>query len=477
MRRIRGAGCVQPWRSVRLAAARTTAGPGISRLPRAHQAQAARWVAASARYSTDAPERPRVAGLDNENVFATFTALANQCGAINLGQGFPTFPPPQFLLDAACEAIMGGHNQYTRPGGHPELVKTLAAHYSPRLGRSLDPMSEIVTCNGAQEGIFVAVTTFCEEGDEIVCIEPYFDAYRKAAQVVGATCRGVPLRYAGGGSAQPERAAELTLDLAELESHLSERSRLLILNTPHNPSGKVFSREELDGIADVVQRYPRLLVISDEVYEHMVFDGLEHVRFASLKNGEMFERTMTVFSAGKTFSCTGWRVGYFVAPSRLALPLIKAQSVVAFASATPLELAVASAMTRAEQEGYFDSFPAMLQAKRDRMVAALRAVGLKPIVPQGGYFTMIDSSEMTLEDCATMEWTEETPLPERRDYQLAVQLSKTIGITAIPPSPFYSPHNRHLADNMLRLAYCKRDEEIDAVAVALRDAHAAGLLL
>jgi aspartate/methionine/tyrosine aminotransferase len=219
-----------------------------------------------------------------------------------------------------------------------------------------------------------------------------------------------------------------------------------------------------------------LLVISDEVYEHMVFDGLEHVRFAALNNGEMFDRTMTVFSAGKTFSCTGWRVGYFVAPSRLALPLIKAQSVVAFASATPLELAVSGAMACAEEEGYFDSFPPMLQAKRDRMVNTLRSVGMKPIVPQGGYFTMIDSSDMELADTATTEWTAATPLHERRDYQLAVQLTKTVGITPIPPSPFYSPHNRHLADNMLRLAYCKRDEEIDAVAATLSDAQAAGMI-
>lgn len=441
-----------------------------------HWPRAGAVVAAPVQYSTGVPERARVASLDNENVFATFTALANQCKSINLGQGFPTFAPPQFLLDAACEAIMGGHNQYTRPGGHPELVKTLAEHYSPSFGRTLDPMSEVVTCNGAQEGLFVAVTTFCEEGDEIVCIEPYFDAYRKAAEVVGAACRGVPLRYVGGEAAQPARAADLTLNLSELESQLNERSRLLILNTPHNPSGKVFSREELEGIADVVRRYPRLLVISDEVYEHMVFDGLEHVRFATLNGGEMFDRTMTVFSAGKTFSCTGWRVGYFLAPARLALPLIKAQSVVAFASATPLELAVSGAMVRATEEGYFDSLPSVLQAKRDRMVSMLRDVGLKPIVPQGGYFTMIDSSDMQLEDGVTTEWTEATPLAQRRDYQLAVQLTKSVGITAIPPSPFYSPHNRHLADNMLRLAYCKRDDELDAVAATLMNAYTAGLL-
>ena len=314
-----------------------------------------------------------------------------------------------------------------------------------------------------QEGIFVAVATFCEEEDEVVCIEPYFDAYRKAAEVVGATCKGVPLRSDG----PIDSSAELTLDLDELDSALSERSRLLILNTPHNPTGKVFSRQELEGIAEVVRRYPRLLVLSDEVYEHMVFDGAEHVRFATLGD-DLYDRTMTCFSAGKTFSCTGWRVGYFIAPPRLTLPLIKAQSVIAFAAATPLELACEAAFRSAEEEGYFEELAATLQGKRDALVSTLRGVGLKPIVPQGGYFTMIDTAELPLEGGAAGSEAG-TPLAERRDWRLAEQLTRSVGVTAIPPAPFYSPHNRHLADNMLRLAFCRRDEELQAVAAALSE--------
>jgi len=405
----------------------------------------------------------RVRQLEGGNVFAEFSQLAAKHEAINLGQGFPSFSIPEFLSEAVDMAMKEGFHQYSRPGGNPMLVNAISEFYQPRYNRTIDPMANVVVCNGAQEGIFVAVTTLCEEGDEVIALEPYFDAYRKAATLVGAVTKGVPLRLSETKSANLQRsAAEYTLDLDELERAMSDRTRVLILNTPHNPTGKAFTREELEGVAELLKRYPRCLVFSDEVYEAMCYDGVRHERFATLDG--MWERTITFFSAGKTFSCTGWRVGYMIGPQSLCLSLIKAQAVVAFCAATPLEVAIAKAFHLAEESGYFESLPAQLQNKRDSLVCGLENAGFSCLVPQGGYFIMANAEGVTLPgaalDSATPD-TAETPLENRQDVKLAKFLTEEMRVTSIPPSPFYSPQNRHLARDMLRFCFCKKDDEID----------------
>lgn len=404
--------------------------------------------------------------VSQENVFASFSALAVEHGSVNLGQGFPSFSPPDFLLEAAADAVMvASNNQYTRPGGHPRLVETLANFYSPRLNRTINPMTDICTAHGAQEATYLFLSAHCEPGDEVVFVEPYFDAYGKAASLSGLTTRGVPLRRRKQSSSQPSSLAsanEYEIDLEELASTITNKTRVLIVNTPHNPTGKVFSRNELEGIAEVVRRFPNLLVLSDEVYEMAVFDGNKHERFATLDG--MWERTVSVFSAGKTFSCTGWRVGYMIGPPHLAQPLIKAQSIVSFAGASPLEVATSVAFEKAMENDYFEQYSRKLEAKRDLLVDGLQAAGLAPIVPQGGYFTMADSEEflgrgLLVTGGGTDGGDGGAPLP-RLDYQAALALNERARVTCIPTSGFYLPERASLGAHSLRFAHCKKDVEI-----------------
>lgn len=297
-----------------------------------------------------------------------------------------------------------------------------------------------------------------------MCVEPYFDAYRKAATLVGAVTKGVPLRLDGGESSGPSiDSSAYKLDMSELEAAMSDRTRVLVLNTPHNPTGKAFTREELEQIAAVAKRFPRCLIFSDEVYEAMCYDDAVHQRICTLP--DMWDRTVTFYSAGKTFSCTGWRVGYMTGPSRLCQPLVKAQGVVAFCAATPLEVAIAKAFAMAENNGYFESLPRTLQAKRDALATGLRGAGFRVHVPQGGYFIMADGAASSFASAEKLNSTGEvdspdTPLADRQDVRMARALTVEAGVTAIPPSPFYSPQYRHLAENMLRFCFCKEDADI-----------------
>jgi len=387
------------------------------------------------------------------NIFAAATAMALEHGSVNLGQGAPSFQMPDFAKKCAIRSVEQGNNQYTRPGGNPLLMETLSEFYRPYFGRRLDPLKEITSCNGAQEGIFNILATFCDPGDQVVCIEPYFDAYRKAAEMVGVETKGVPLRRSSESS---RSASEFVLDMDELERCLSDDTKVLILNTPHNPTGKVFSRDELERITEVVRRHPRLIVLSDEVYEFMCFDGLAHERFALLPG--MFERTISLFSAGKTFSCTGWRIGYCVGPEHLIEPIIQTQGIVSFCSPTNNQVAIAHAFQEGKELGYFEALAKRLQSKRDVLCEALDQAGLRTIVPSGGYFVMADTSRVPVSA------TKEQP---RRDVAVNEWLTKEVGITGIPTSYFYSDCNRHLSDNVLRFSFCKTSDEIAAAAKAL----------
>lgn len=419
----------------------------------------------------------RLAALPRSNVFAACTKMAGEHGAVNLGQGFPSWPVPQFVLDAATAAIhdAAGFNQYSRPGGHPLLLDSIARFSTPRFGRPIGP-ENVTVAAGAQGAIFNVFTTFCSEGDEAVTIEPAFEMYGRMAKMHGCTVRGVPL----GGVAGPNAARtseELTLDVAALEAAITPRTRLLILNTPHNPTGKVFSRDEYAAIASLVARHPRLLVLADDVYEHMLLaDGLDHVHFAALPG--MWERTISAFSAGKTFSCTGWRLGYCVGPPELIGPLTSTQSVVSFCTAAPLEVGIARAFDEAERRGYFESLASSLRQKRDVLVAALAAAGLRPIVPGGGYFVMTDTSNLSAAGgpSPAAALADDNAFEQRRDFLACAALSKGAGVLGLPIGGFYSPPHRHASDSLLRFAFCKADDELSEATKRLGQAKASGVL-
>lgn len=388
----------------------------------------------------------RVQGF-GATVFAEFTALANQCGAVNLGQGFPNFAAPDFIKRAAQDAIAADLNQYARGAGHPRLVQRLAQTYSPLIGRELDPLGEIVITTGATEAIFGAIQALVNPGDEVLLIEPYYDSYPACVQMAGGTVVCVPLRAAPDATC----AADWRLDMGELEAAFTARTRLLILNTPSNPVGKVFTRAELESIAEIVQRHD-VLVLSDEVYEWMVYPGATHTRIATLPG--MAERTITLGSAGKTFSVTGWKIGWAIAPQPLAHAINMAHQWIPFAVATPLQEAVAVAFDKAEARGYFGWLSEMYQAKRDRLIGALSAANLHPQTPDGSYFVLFDTQDLPVS----------AEPGQRRDVAVCRWLTTEVGVAAIPPSPFYSASHQHLADNLARLCFCKTDDMLDEAA-------------
>ncbi|KAI9906236.1 hypothetical protein PsorP6_003299 [Peronosclerospora sorghi] len=404
------------------------------------------------------------------NVFAEFSALAAKHGAVNLGQGYPSFPTPQFVQQAAIDAIVNGYNQYTRPGGHVSYVETLAEMYAPIFKRELDPMKEIVTFNGAQEGLASIMAALLEPGDEVLTFEPYFDAYVTISQLHNVQADGIPFHFdptkraaflsADSDVAMRFSSRDFHLDLNGLEAKLTPKTKLLVLNTPHNPTGKVFTQDELVQLAKILERYPNVIVLTDEVYEFMTYDGLVHERMALLPG--FFDRTISLYSAGKTFSCTGWRTGYAIGPAHLIEGVIKAHSVVPFCGATPFEMALASAFRDAKRNGYYQELKQTLETKRNRLCDALQAYNWRPIIPEGGYFVCCNVEGLPFYDeFRDLEITSKTPKTEFPDYQFAYKLVKAGHLAVIPTSPFFSHPENRLAPGLVRLAICKDDQTLD----------------
>ena len=397
----------------------------------------------------------RVRGF-GQTVFAEFSAMALQYDAVNLGQGFPNFSAPDFIKRAAQDAIEADLNQYARGAGQIRLVSALAQTYGPLFGRELDPAREIVVTTGATEGIFATMQGLVDPGDEVILLEPFYDSYSPSVIMAGGTPIYVPLRAADA----TQYASEWLLDMDELEAAFSPRTKLMVINTPMNPIGKVFSRAELTQIAALVQKH-NILLLSDEVYEWMVYpaaDGTptEHVRIATLPG--MWDRTLTLGSAGKTFSVTGWKIGWAIGPAPLVHAVLMAHQWIPFTVATPLQEAVATAFEQAPKEDYYQWLATTYQAKRDKLIGALDEVGLTPVRPDGSYFIIVATGHLPV------------PVPEgtRRDVAVARWFTTDVGVTAIPPSPFYSPQHQYLTDNLARFCFCKTDDMLDEAVRRLR---------
>jgi len=371
-------------------------------------------------------------------IFSEMTALAQQHGAINLAQGFPDFEGPAELVAAAQQALSEGHNQYARSQGHPELVAALAKKYRDRHGLAFDALKEVVVFAGATEGIACALLGLLEPGDEVVGFEPYYDSYPVAIALAGAVARWCPLRFPG-----------FALDAAALERCFTSRTRVLLLNTPHNPTGKVFTRDELAVIAELCRKRD-VVVVADEVYEHLTYDGAVHLPIATLPG--MHERTLTLSSGGKTYSMTGWKIGWGVGPAPLVAAAQAAQQYVTFAIATPLQVAMARAIVRLG-DAYFAQLQREYAERRTFLLDVLRRAGFAPAAPQGAYFVLAD-------------FTARFP-PERHgdDRALARALVVAPGVAAIPPSVFYAGCDD--GRRLLRFAFCKKMETLRAAAERL----------
>jgi N-succinyldiaminopimelate aminotransferase len=365
-------------------------------------------------------------------IFAEMSALAVTTGAINLGQGFPDEDGPSEVFDAAVAAIRDGHNQYPPGIGIPELRHAIAAHQAMWWDLEYDPDTEVLVTTGATEAIAAAVLAVCEPGDEVVTFEPYYDEYAACIALAGAQRRVVQLR-----------TPDWSFDAAALERAITPRTRLLLLNSPHNPTGKVFSIEELELIAQLCVEHD-LLAVTDEVYEHLVFDG-HHVPLATMPG--MRDRTLTISSAGKTFSCTGWKIGWVCAPPDLVDAVKTVKQFLTYVNGAPFQYAIAVGLKL--PGSVFRRAAAELEEKRDRLTEGLTTAGLTVFPSAGTYFVTVDISSIGESDGLAFC----RALPER------------CGVVAVPSVVFYD--DKEAGGPLVRFACCKRLDVIDDAAARL----------
>ncbi|WP_369390847.1 pyridoxal phosphate-dependent aminotransferase [Streptomyces sp. CG1] len=370
-------------------------------------------------------------------IFAEMSALAVTTGSINLGQGFPDTDGPAEVREAAVRALREGRgNQYPPGPGIPELRTAIAAHQLRRYGLSYDPDTEVLVTAGATEAIAASLLALVEPGDEVVALEPYYDSYAASIALAGGRRVPVTLRPHDGS---------FRLDLDELRAAVTDRTRLLLINTPHNPTGTVLTRAELAVIAELaVER--DLLVVTDEVYEHLVFDDAEHLPLASFPG--MRERTVTIGSAGKTFSFTGWKVGWVTATPELVTAVRSVKQFLTYVSSGPFQYAVAEAL--ALPDSYFEEFRRSMLARRDILAEGLTAAGFQVYRSAGTYFITTDIR----------------PLGEKDGFAFCRALPERAGVVAIPNAVFYD--DREAGAPFVRFAFCKREEVLREAAERLR---------
>jgi N-succinyldiaminopimelate aminotransferase len=366
-------------------------------------------------------------------IFAEMSALAVETGAINLGQGFPDSDGPDLVKQAAVEAIRAGHNQYPPGIGIPELRAAIRAHQQRFYGLDYDADAEILVTAGATEAIAAALLALCGPGDEVVTFEPYYDSYAACVAMAGATRRVVTLR-----------APDYAFDPDELRAAITPRTRLVLLNSPHNPTGKVFTRAELALVADLVQEHD-LLVVTDEVYEHLVYDG-EHVPIATLPG--MRDRTVTISSGGKTFAFTGWKVGWVCASPELVIAVKTAKQFLTYVSSGPFQYAIAVGLQL--PDAYFAQFRNEMLDKRDRLCAGLADAGFEVLRPQGTYFATVDIRS----------------LGESDGLAFCRSLPRRCGVVAVPSVVFYD--DVEAGASLVRFACCKRTEVLDEACTRLK---------
>jgi len=364
-----------------------------------------------------------------ETIFATWSRLAVEHDAINLGQGFPDFQAPAFVKEAAIKAIQDGENQYSRSAGHPKLVEAIADTFE----LIVDPMDEVTVTCGSTETIAAAILGLVNPGDEVIVIEPFYDSYLACLSMAGAVPKIVTLH-----------APDFTFDEEELTSAFSDKTKMIIVNTPHNPTGRVFTRDELGIIANLATKH-NVIVLSDEVYDKLVLTG-EHVPIATLP--EMRDRTITLRSLGKVFSVTGWKIGWAVAPPKLSIAIRNAHQFLTFCAATPLQVAAATALNA--PKSYFEQYTMEYRQRRDLLVDGLRFVGFNVQSPEGTYFVLADHTPFGFED----------------DHSFCHHLIETCGVVGIPTTAFYSKSDE--GRGLVRFAFCKGLETLKTAVERLQ---------
>jgi aspartate/methionine/tyrosine aminotransferase len=367
----------------------------------------------------------RAAGF-TESVIREMTRVANQHGAINLAQGFPDFPMPEPMKDAACAAIHGDINHYAITWGTPALRLAIAEKYRRWYDMDVDPDREITVTCGATEAMAAVFLALINPGDEVIVFEPFYENYGPDAILAGAKPVFVPLE-----------GLEWKLDPEKLRAAFNENTRAIVVNTPHNPTGRVFTRDEISLIAELCQEYDAI-AITDEIYEHIRYAGGHHVlaTWPGMKN-----RTVTISGLSKTFSCTGWRLGYAVAPFEMSSPIRKVHDFLTVGAPAPLQAAGAIGMAFGPE--YYNDMALDYRERRDMMVTALNEAGFKFAAPEGAYYILADFTEIS----------------DLRGIDFAMWLAKEIGIATVPGTSFY--HEPRLGENVTRFAFCKKQETLE----------------
>lgn len=364
-------------------------------------------------------------------IFTIMSQLAARHGALNLSQGFPDFACPARLRELVSEAMSAGHNQYAPMPGIPLLRQRIAEKVAAMYGARLDPETEITVTAGATEALFVAIQALVRPGDEVIVFDPAYDSYEPAVQLAGGRCIHLPLH-----------APDYRIDFDRLEHAIGARTRLVVINSPHNPTGGVLSSADLARLEAVLEPTPAYL-LSDEVYEHIVFDGQQHQ--SALRSKRLRERSLVVSSFGKTYHTTGWKVGYCIAPPALSAEFRKIHQYVTFSISTPMQHAIASFM---EDCSFHLELPAFYQAKRDHFRRALEGSNWKLLPCRGTYFQLLGYSD----------------IDNRTDVEMAEWLTREIGVAAIPISVFHADRRD---ERILRFCFAKDDATLDAATERL----------
>ena len=373
-------------------------------------------------------------GSLSPTIFAEMSALATKTGAINLGQGFPDEDGPAEVLDAAKRAIDAGLNQYPPGIGMPMLREAIADHQQRFYGLTPDPDTEVLVTAGATEALAATILALTEPGDEVVTFEPFYDSYAAMIALGGAEHRTVALR-----------TPDFQPDLDELRRTVTDRTRLILINNPHNPTGAVLSRETLSTIVELAHRHDAIIV-SDEVYEHLTF-GVAHTPIATLPGA--VDRTVTISSGGKTFNTTGWKIGWLTAPQSILQAILAVKQFLTFVNGAPFQPAIAVGLGL--PDSYFDRIALDLAHKRDVLSAGLRKAGFTVSEPRGSYFVVADAAALGFSDAAAF----------------CRQLPDLAGVVAVPISAFVSDENKGEYASLVRFAFCKRVDVLERASAQL----------
>ena len=384
------------------------------------------------------PLAAKLAGF-GASIFGEMTALAIATGSVNLGQGFPDYNGPDEVLRIAQQEIASGNNQYPPGRGLPDLRLAISEHQQRFWGLTYDPEQEILVTMGATEALAGALLGTLNPGDEVIVFEPLFDTYAGCIALAGARMVPITLR--------PSDSGRYEFDAEELRHAFSANTRAILLNSPHNPTGTVFNKAELDVIAREAISHD-VFVISDEVYEHLIFDDAQHIPIATLPG--MRERTITISSGGKSFNTTGWKIGWACAPAALVNATLMAKQLFTFAGGSPFQPAIAAGLRL--PDAYFAELAGNLQSKRDLLSAALSAADLQPITPEGTYFITCDIRHRR---------------PDGDGMAFCRALPTECGIVAIPASVLYSPENEEEGRHLVRFAFCKQDATLHTASERL----------